>query len=312
MRRARSWTQTNDRKLACDHNSPCQRCSERGEAARCTYRERPFKRRRLSNTHQNGHHSPTANVAIATPPLSSRKFPNPGYLGASAYTTIFGRLASDEQHGSNNNSPYELETVQTALESTVDAVQIFHGSRLIEQICNSLPVVQCCELVRSRVDKGVNLALAGIFIVRCAESAAEAMDSVSSSTEGAFAELSTTLFTNSSRGLDVSEDDRVQTFTDKFCDRSHVRWETLGLFFTAISRATIDLTAFGNLYSTEKERFHLRKLAMYFSDCCLEIALSLDCLNDLQLVLQYENFISHASVDGDQSKYIASFPLSSS
>ncbi|KAF4969339.1 hypothetical protein FSARC_3414 [Fusarium sarcochroum] len=45
----------------------------------------------------------------------------------------------------------------------------------------------------------------------------------------------------------------------------------------------------------------LSRLAMQFSDAFLEIAVSLDCLNDLQLLLQYENFILHSMVDGDQS-----------
>ncbi|KAL3417430.1 hypothetical protein PVAG01_11430 [Phlyctema vagabunda] len=40
---------------------------------------------------------------------------------------------------------------------------------------------------------------------------------------------------------------------------------------------------------------------MRYSDSCIEIAISLDCLNDLQLFLQYENFILHSFVEGDQS-----------
>jgi hypothetical protein len=46
---------------------------------------------------------------------------------------------------------------------------------------------------------------------------------------------------------------------------------------------------------------------MSFSDRCLELSISLDCLNDLQLVLQYENFISHSNVDGDESKRLPCF-----
>lgn len=230
-------------------------------------------------------------------------------MGASAYTTIFGRLAVENGTGSTHSVSNDPGTAQSALETTVDNVQIAHGARLIEQICSSLPVTRCLELVRSRADNGVNLALAGIFIAQCAESAATAIESVSSNAGGAYAELSKILFTNSYRALDVSESDNVHTFANTFCEPSRVRWETLGLFFTAVSRATIDLTSFDNLFSTEKERFHLRKLAVYFSDCCLEIALSLDCLNDLQLVLQYESFNSHASAEGDQSKYISSSPL---
>ena len=41
---------------------------------------------------------------------------------------------------------------------------------------------------------------------------------------------------------------------------------------------------------------------MHLSDRCLEMCLSLDCLNDMQLLLQYENWIIHTFLDGDQSK----------
>ncbi|KAF4900256.1 hypothetical protein CGCF415_v010169 [Colletotrichum fructicola] len=40
---------------------------------------------------------------------------------------------------------------------------------------------------------------------------------------------------------------------------------------------------------------------MHFADSCVDICLSLDCLNDLHLVLQYENYIIHSLIDGDQS-----------
>jgi hypothetical protein len=59
---------------------------------------------------------------------------------------------------------------------------------------------------------------------------------------------------------------------------------------------------FPQLFKTEKDQFILRRLSTKLSDLALDITLSLDCLNDLQLVLQYENFIVHTHVDGDQSK----------
>ncbi|KAF2025160.1 hypothetical protein EK21DRAFT_104174 [Setomelanomma holmii] len=55
------------------------------------------------------------------------------------------------------------------------------------------------------------------------------------------------------------------------------------------------------LYHSKQKRRALRRLAMQFSDSCLDVAFSLDCLNDLQLFLLYENFILHLLVDGDQS-----------
>ncbi|KIL85386.1 hypothetical protein FAVG1_11342 [Fusarium avenaceum] len=81
----------------------------------------------------------------------------------------------------------------------------------------------------------------------------------------------------------------------------NLRWESLGIFFIAAARAAYDITCFTPLYSTHEQRHRLIKTLTYIGDCCLETCIELDCLNDLQLVLQYENFIVHSQVDGDQS-----------
>ncbi len=63
----------------------------------------------------------------------------------------------------------------------------------------------------------------------------------------------------------------------------------MGLFATAVSRAADDLDIFEPLYFSFEERRSVKKLAMSISDRCLELALSVDRLNDLQLASQYEN-----------------------
>jgi len=81
----------------------------------------------------------------------------------------------------------------------------------------------------------------------------------------------------------------------------NLRWESLGIFFTAAARAAYDTTSFPILYSTNEERRKLIKELTHLGDGCLDTCLELDCLNDLQLILQYENLIVHSQVDGDQS-----------
>lgn len=56
------------------------------------------------------------------------------------------------------------------------------------------------------------------------------------------------------------------------------------------------------LYVTRKGNCNLRKLCTKLSNHALDIVWDLGCLNALQLVLQYENFIMHSYVDGDHSK----------
>ena len=73
------------------------------------------------------------------------------------------------------------------------------------------------------------------------------------------------------------------------------------MFLAAIGGATNEIEFFPPLYRTDEERCRLRRMAANLCDVALEVCLSLDSLNDLQLVLQYENWIVHSYVDGDQS-----------
>lgn len=111
-------------------------------------------------------------------------------------------------------------------------------------------------------------------------------------------ELSRNLFLNTSRSIDTARSTTLDDFQEQF-GHQRCRWETLGFFFTAASRAAIEMAKFE---SSSQEFRDLQRLGMNLSDLSLDIALSLDCLNDLQLVLQYENWILHSFVDGDQSK----------
>lgn len=76
----------------------------------------------------------------------------------------------------------------------------------------------------------------------------------------------------------------------------------MGIFFTAPGRASLNVVNFTSLFKYPGQRRDLAKTLTYIGDCCLEICLSLDCLNDRQVMLQYENFILHSQVHGDQSQ----------
>jgi hypothetical protein len=79
------------------------------------------------------------------------------------------------------------------------------------------------------------------------------------------------------------------------------RVETLALFLTAAARATVDIVHFPPLYTSEVARFGLQRDLTKLIEQLLRICLSLDCLNDLQLVLQVEYFVLLSNVSGDQS-----------
>lgn len=285
-------------KLACDHAQPvCSRCQERNRTDACKYRERPFKRRRISiDTEIRQVSSPRAGTTIALEGrLAPSRYPNTGYRGVSSHATIFGQLPGEEAATERGN---ELAS-NDRFTIFVDEASIARGADLLTQ-CRSVNVAACKRMVEAWTQNEVNLALAGPFTQCCADAVGHIFDELfacKKDVEG----ISRVLYANSCRLLRRDAETTLKELCLDF-DTHSPRWETIGIFFTSISRAAVEFMAFESLYVTKSERRSLQRFAMQVSDRCLEFALSLDCLNDLQLTLQYENFIVHSYIDGDSSK----------
>ncbi|KAF2498735.1 hypothetical protein BU16DRAFT_303627 [Lophium mytilinum] len=299
------------RKVACDHLHPhCSRCRDANLTAVCTYRSRPFKKRQIrSISNKVREPSQQRNLDDPSTPASPgvllkrpRQYPNPGYLGSSSHTTLFDHLSSGNSPSSDvdDHDQDREKTRHKFRPSLVNDEKIAQGAALIRQVRLSAKASSWVLLVEAWTAKGVNLPLTDSFTMQCAETAQHIVKNLGSRDED-IVTLSKKLFLHSCSSLTTGTDSTLKDFCGTFCE-SNARWETMGLFFTAVSRATIDLPCFGFLYNTDLERRYLQRLAMQYSDSCLNLALSLDCLNDLQLILQYENFILHSLVDGDQSK----------
>lgn len=165
------------------------------------------------------------------------------------------------------------------------------------------PLVQLVEIWST---KGANLALAGPFTGPCAATVTRLLFHRGKNLESAL-ELSRSLFYHSCRPISFNHGTSFDDYSGEFCGQN-ARWESLGIFFTAACRAAVDLSYAETLYGSEKQRRKIQKLALSYSDRCLDLCLPLDCMNDVQLILQYENFISHSQVDGDQSKSAPMLP----
>jgi hypothetical protein len=282
-------------KVACDRSKPqCSRCKEESPETRCIYRERPFKRSKvaapttqlIATRHDDS--SPADRHRITKPP-----YPNPGYLGGSSSDTIFRQLEST-LHDPSSIIP---TSVVEASEPLVDE-GLFHRSlHFIERARTTLDLDASCSLISRWLESGYTLALAAPFVAACTEASAKALGNNAISNT----QLCNELFTNSVNGNLTEFDDVLEGNAVTW---GSVRWETLGLFFAALSRASNDMQIFDSSSQTRDERRRTMKLALSLSDDCLDAVISLDCLNDIQLVLQYENFISHAVADGDQSKAV--------
>lgn len=230
---------------------------------------------------------------------ATHQYPNPGYLGTSSHTTIFQNFspAVHSESPSRGSQPATIEPPTLTLKDD----QFIIAKKLIDDICQNVNIPSCVGLVEYWTKQsGVNLPLAAGFVITCAQSAESALARCHASSDEDTGSLVQDIFHNSCQPPMIDQTPTMDTFIASF-SQANVRWETIGLFLTAVSRASIDVQTFPPLFTSEQQLQSLRRLALRYADRCLEISLSLDYLNDVQLVLQYENFINHSFVDGDQS-----------
>ncbi|RFN46915.1 taurine catabolism dioxygenase taud/tfda [Fusarium flagelliforme] len=240
--------------------------------------------------------SSTINTASLRP--QTVQYPNPGYLGSSSHTTLFDQLRRDRSP-QVTEAIAEPEKAPSPQRDYINDTSVSSGANLILELHRLSKIPAFIQLYQSWSATGTNLALAGPFIDACASTVESVMSLCDGSLSRATA-LSQNLFNCSSRPIIVEPN----TSFDEYCKSlggGNARWETLGLFFVAVCRAAVDLPFAEPLYNSEQERRKFQRLTLRYSDHCLEQCLPLDCMNDLQLFLQYENFISHSQIDGDQS-----------
>lgn len=287
-------------KVSCDHKTPCGRCSESGND--CTYRERPFKKRRVGHDNTPNHltsparlpqTSYTTGTPSAGPPSASNVYPNPGYQGLSSHTSIFNQV-----NASSGATDGFLQVKNPLPNETINNLEDHEASRHAALLADiqKLNIKASTELIIHWISRGINLALAGPLVMSCVDSVGTLFNTTSG------AGLVTTLFRSSRERISADGSMAVSTFCERFC-RSETGWATLGMFLIALSRAIEDTDSYPLLYDARNGQQRLQKLALQYADQCLEICLSLDCLNDLQLILQYESFIAHSMIDGDQSEF---------
>lgn len=226
-------------------------------------------------------------------------YPNPGYLGSSSHAAIFKHITADADHGAGSHT---AGPEATSSQWIGDNHLILQGAEVLRHLLTTYSLSAMKELVTFWLAKGTNLALAEPFVAQCAESVSQLFASHDEDWQLVYARR---LLQNSAQPLHFNASSDLPAFSAQFLNHQS-RWETLGIFFATVSRATIDIPFFPLLYTTEEEQYTLKRLSTKLSDFALEISLSLDCLNDLQLILQYENFIIHSYVDGDQSEFSCS------
>lgn len=231
------------------------------------------------------------------------RYPNPGYIGSFSHSGILAEISSSHvaanvetaqaephEHLSSTSNDALLED-RDILDRAADCIELLH----------QLNFSDLSRLVTSWLEKGVNLNLAEPFIAACNDAASTL--GPSNETQTAHPLQARALLLNSRRPISLSRDSCLSEFIAQITG-DFLRWETIGLFLAAASRAVLDTPSFSPIYLNEDQRMPFIRTLTKICNFCLEIALALDCLNDLQFVLQFENFMIHTHVNGDQSKPI--------
>lgn len=181
-------------------------------------------------------------------------------------------------------------------DTAVREATVVRGANLITKIEETVSIPSCSNLVLTWIARGSNLALAGPFIEHSVD-VVRALFSKHGESPIASMDISRDLFHHTSQPIDTENAETLQSLQAQF-GHQRCRWEVLGFFFTAAARAAIEMAKF----ESDRGLRDFQRIFMNLSDLILDIALSLDCLNDLQLLLQYENWLVHSHVDGDQSR----------
>ena len=235
-------------------------------------------------------------TAAATPTV--RPYPNPGFQGSLSSAAIFSHISPRHQEGATTQTQAEnVPTTGTSAMALLDNDDIAsrQNTTMLKLLLDEFPLKALKDLVSFWLAKGISLSQAEPLLEACIESMDDALN-FGQPTNSCMDELTR----NSQIPLSYNRETTLNSYLSQFSNGS-ARLETLGIFLSAVVRATTDIPFFPPLYKTDDEKFRLRKLGTRLSDHVLEVCLSLDCLNDLQLAFQYENFIVHTFVDGDQS-----------
>lgn len=251
--------------------------------------------------------SPTGVTALPKVDIPARtNYPNPGYLGASSHVTIFSQLSGDDAPLQYSTTSIPGQGAQPpGLESTLGLDAEIHVSKLAEclkRLLASFSAAAFKNLISFWRATGANLALAEPLVDLCLD-ALDNLHSQSTQPEADQYVLYTRwLLRNSSRPLAIRPPLALQDFCYQSLG-SDTRLEMVGLLICAVIRAASEIHTFPPLYLDGNRRQELMALAVKVTDAAVEAILSLDMLNDLQLVFQYENFISYTYVFGVQCMF---------
>jgi hypothetical protein len=236
------------------------------------------------------------------------RYPNPGFVGSSSGFAIFNEVQSMSETPIEENvhSPYDPPGDMPG-DAPEDQSILPRATHVLDKLYH-LDIEQLSALILVWIDTGANLALAESFVLGCVHDMLEysrarrtaALEPGSIAQTRVDSQQARLLSRNTCRVISMTGNSTFDAYFSQMTGPNR-RWETLGLFFVAAARAASEIEMFPALYSSSDDGKRLARSMTYLIDCCLELCLGFDCLNDLQLILQYEQFHTHSSIFGETS-----------
>lgn len=223
-------------------------------------------------------------------------YPNTGYLGLPSSAVIFDRLPDNREVDAASPACPEVSAPIS------DKVIIEQGN-FLQDLFQLIDGGAVHSLIQFWLAKGTTLCVGGPFVESCVLSLRRLLAAELFEIHNVSA-LARKLSNASLCSIEFPSTSTITQLKQSISD-ANIKWESIALALIAIGIATTDISFFPHLYITLAELLTFRKAVTKLADRCLEIVLELDCHNDIQLVCQYEIFILHSIVDGDQSRFIS-------
>ena len=205
-----------------------------------------------------------------------------------------------EQRGIGDQVVNGSRTQQDSVSYLPDSTQLDKGAHLIHDMASRVDAEAFKGLVSFWLTKGTNLVLGGFLTEACVSNVTDTLGSLPDDLVSRN-QLARSFFKNSSRRHVFSRTTTLASYVEDV-SQTNIRWEALIIALVALGRASIDVPHYPGLYTTQAEQDVFQKLVTSLSDSCLELALSCDRMDELLLICQYENWILHSVIDGDQSE----------
>jgi hypothetical protein len=238
--------------------------------------------------------------------LRRRRYPNPGHLGSSSHVALFDQIPSEvttaTEPVTTTGFAWPAQLHDELSEPIGSGTSSIHLAQTLKVFVEEFKIASLTDLVKFWLAKGVNLALAEPIVLQCTKSAEQFLAPRRSTDSNHYNSVVQDLVKKSASPLVFSKASTLSDYTHQFCGQN-IRLETVGIFLVAVIRASVDIPFFPPLYTTEAERYRLRQLGTALVNCAVELCLSIDCLNDLQLIFQYEHWIVTSYVHGDHSRW---------